>query len=123
MSLLREDIGALGAEVENRLRRILGVKGADDAVTGFAVQHLRERGYNISESRQNWESKKEFMARLGLENHDSVNRDIRLWRKRGGTILTYHGASGKLMEILSNTDFDAFCKRHKSPSASSVVKR
>jgi hypothetical protein len=88
---------------------------SEDVLTQFCADHLRSIGYNVAQSHAKWESLKEFMARLGLERHASIHRDIKLWRERGNTVQTFQAPTGKLMELLSNTDFDAFCKRHKSP--------
>jgi hypothetical protein len=87
-----------------------------DVLTQFCADHLKSIGYNVAASHYKWESLKEFMARLGIERHASVHRDIEHWRQRGNTVLTHHAPTGKLMEILSNADFDAFCKRHKKPA-------
>jgi hypothetical protein len=87
-----------------------------DVLTQFCADHLRSAGYNVAPANSKWESKREFMKRLGLKNHDSVNRDIDLWIARGNNLVLHRARpGGKIMEILSNSDFDAFCKRHKSP--------
>jgi len=112
MSLSRQDIHYLGDELEARLRRLLGVDGADAVVTEFAVKHLRERGYNVAPANSKWEKKKDFMRRLGLTHHESVNRDVQLWKKRGGTVEVQRSPTGYLREILSNPAFDEFCQRH-----------
>jgi len=112
MSLTKEDISALGREFEDRLRRILGTSGRDAVVTEFAMKHLRERGYNVASPHWKWEKKKDFMKRLGLTHHESVNRDVALWKKRGGTVEVQLSPTGYLREILSNPAFDEFCRRH-----------
>jgi hypothetical protein len=90
-----------------------------DILTQFCADHLRSAGYNVAPAHVEWESKHKFMERLGLKNHDSVNRDIDLWLARGNNLVLHRAhPSGKLMELLSNSDFDAFCKRHKSPTQS-----
>jgi len=83
-------------------------------LTQFCADHCRSVGYNVAPAHAKWESKREFMKRLGLKNHDSVNRDIETWLARGNTLPLDRAPTGKLMELLSNTDFEAFCKRHKS---------
>jgi hypothetical protein len=86
-------------------------------LTPFCVDHLKSIGWNVAPAHAEWESKRAFMKRLGLKNHDSVNRDIDLWIARGNNLVLHRTPqTGKLMEILSNSDFDAFCKRHKSPT-------
>jgi len=113
MNLSPADIRRIGDEIDVRLRALLGVTGTEACVTEFAVKHLRERAYHVAPPHAQWEKKKDFMRRLGLTHHESVNRDVTLWKKRGGTVEVQTSPRGYLREILSNPAFDEFCQRHK----------
>ena len=38
---------------------------------------------------------------------------IRRWREIRGTVLVLDGVSGRVLDLLSNPAFDAFCRRNK----------
>ncbi len=90
---------------------------SEDVLASFCSNHLKERGYSVIAPNQTWETLGAFMNRVGVRKHESLHRDIKLWLGRGGTLFLGQRPSGRLSEILSNADFDAFVVRNKRPVA------
>ena len=86
---------------------------SEDAVTEFAIGHLRGRGYTVSAPHAKWEPLGEFMRRLGLSRHEAVHRYIHSWEARGHSIPVRLGPTKSLRELCSNPEFDAFCEGKK----------
>ena len=77
------------------------------AITNWALSWLREEGYRC-EIPLEWESPRRFCARLGISGK-LLSKKLRA--KACPPIDVSRGPSGRLLEIASNTDFEAFCKR------------
>ena len=88
---------------------------SDDAMTAFAIDHLKERGYHVAAPRSNPERPTDFMRRIGIRNWDSLHRDIALWQSGGGALVVRYYPGGRIREIQSNAEFDKFVVRFKKP--------
>ncbi len=78
------------------------------------IEHLRERGYSVSHPHETWEKPYLFLDRIGRCRNFPLRASIREWRRRGGTVLVLDGLSGRVIELLSNPAFEAFCRRNKT---------
>jgi phage host-nuclease inhibitor protein Gam len=98
-----------------RFHATLDVTAASEqAVTEFAIAHLRERGFHVTEGNETWESVRDFLTRVHMSKHESLTRSIIKWKARGHHIPVRRGPTGRLIELASNPEFDAFVTRHKS---------
>lgn len=77
------------------------------------IAHLRDQGYNVSAPKETWEKPREFLDRIGRNRNFPLRASIREWHRRGGTVLSLDGVTGRVIELLSNPAFDAFCRRNK----------
>ena len=84
------------------------------AINDAMIARLREQGYNVTPAGAQWERPGEFLDRIGRCRNFPLRATIRAWRERGGTVLSLDGLSGRVLELLSNPEFDAFCKRNKT---------
>jgi hypothetical protein len=99
----------------------LDVSAASEThVTEFAIAHLRERGFSVTEPGiMSWETPGQFRARLQL-NQKTFSNCLELWRMRftGDVPLAVHvdrrGRSGRIKRLQSNAEFDEFCRREKA---------
>jgi len=80
------------------------------ALETWAIKHLEERGYSVRAAHQNWETAKEFCARLHV-HWQTLDRNMAA--QGCPNVIVRRGATGRLIEILSNADFDAFITRNK----------
>jgi hypothetical protein len=90
----------------------LDVTGAsEEAVTQFAISHLRERGYYCAKPDAAWERNGAFCKRVGLWPH-RIQEVIDRYQQRGGPPINLdrRGQSGRLVSLQSNPSFDAFCR-------------
>lgn len=90
---------------------------SESVVTAFCVQHLKQRGFNFTEPHEKWETPTQFKERIGRPNHKSFLDAVALWIGRGKTLMIFRGPTGRIQELCSNADFDAFCQRNKSPKS------
>lgn len=94
-----------------QFRATLDVTAAsEDVVTGFAIDHLRERGYSVTAPNEKWETLGEFMRRNQISRHEAVHRYIAAWETRGHKIPVRLSPTKCLRELCSNPEFDAFCQ-------------
>ena len=77
------------------------------------IEYLRDRGYHVAEPNEAWETLAEFMRRNRLRKNESFHAALTAWEARGHKILRLVGKSGRIIELLSNPAFDAFCRRNK----------
>lgn len=86
---------------------------SQDAIDDAMIAHLRAQGYHVSEPNEQWETLSAFMRRIGLSRNESFHESLSAWEDRGFKIFRRIGKSGRIIELLSNYDFDAFCRRNK----------
>lgn len=98
-------------QVEFKVRLDVSAKG-EAIVTDFCVQHLRERGYHVAESREHWETPSQFNKRIGVCK-EAIHRALR--RPNCPNVVIQRTTTGRIRELLSNAPFEAFVKRYKSP--------
>jgi uncharacterized protein with von Willebrand factor type A (vWA) domain len=84
-----------------------------DEINARMAAHLRDQGYHVAEPHDTWETLTRFMRRIGLHKSESFHESLRAWEERGNKIFRRAGPSGRLIELLSNPAFDAFCRRNK----------
>ena len=86
---------------------------SEEHITGWAVSHLQRLGYHVAAPNEKWETPTELMRRIGLSKSETLHASIKVWAGRGRPVPTHRTATGRLMELVSNPDFDAFCRRNK----------
>lgn len=84
-----------------------------DALNAAMIAHLEEQGYGITAPHEAWETPRAFLRRIGLRSHETLQRSIELWNRRGHHLQCSRGPTGRIKELLSNPAFDAFCRRNK----------
>lgn len=100
-------------EVQYKITLDLTAK-SESLFTDLCVAHLRERGFNVTEPNEQWETLGAFMRRVGLRRNESFHESLRAWEERGHNIFRRNGkSSNRIIELLSNPAFDAFCRRYK----------
>lgn len=100
----------------NEARFTLTLEGlSSEALTEAIIKHLESLGYGVTPPNERWETPSEFLQRLGLSKHEVLTSALRHWTARGHKILCVRGGGdrGRIRELLSNPDFDAFCLRNK----------
>lgn len=84
-----------------------------EAIDAHFIKHLRALGYHVSAPNEHWETLSSFMRRIGLRKSESFHESLRAWEERGNKIFRRVGPTGRIIELLSNPKFDAFCRRNK----------
>lgn len=84
---------------------------SEQAVTEFAIEHLRGRGYYVAKPDEPWEKNGAFCKRVGLYPH-RIREAIERYKLRGGPPIQVdaRGQSGRIVFIQSNPNFDNFCR-------------
>jgi hypothetical protein len=85
---------------------------SEDQLTEFCIRHLRDRGYGVRDPKDEHETPAQFMKRLGVMSHETINRA--LVQPDCPPVKVHRGRSGRLIWIRSNDDFDAFVRRNKA---------
>lgn len=80
------------------------------ALETWAIKHLEERGFSVRAAHDEWESTKEFCARLHI-HWQTLDRNMSA--PGCPNVVVRRGATGRLIEILSNEHFDEFITRNK----------
>lgn len=84
---------------------------SEAVVTDFCIAHLRERGFNVARPHKRWEKVNELCRRLRV-SYMTVQRA--LGRSDRPTVIVKRGQkTDRIIEILSNKEFDAFLTRNK----------
>lgn len=83
---------------------------ADAALEKWAKGFLEKRGYAVATAHQQWETPAQFCKRLGIHY---MTFDRTLDEKGHPNVVLRRGPAGRLIELLSNQEFDAFCRRNK----------
>lgn len=84
----------------------------EEVVEPWAVQFLRDRGFNVEAPNSKWESVSEFKDRLGI-SYGTVATKVRETPNRPNVQIQRGTKSKQIVAILSNPDFDAYCVRNK----------
>jgi hypothetical protein len=101
-------------------RTLLQVGGVahEKALTEFAIRHLTERGYNVSNPAEKWETPGELIKRLGIcyeTFYRGLNREgrpnVMVRRTAGAQSRT---GTGRIRDICSNAAFDEFLLRGRN---------
>lgn len=83
----------------------------EKALFDWAVKHLEERGYSVRPPNEKWETGSDFCRRLRI--HSQTFKRAADHPQRPNVII-FCGQSGRILELLSNPDFDAFVLRYKN---------
>lgn len=83
----------------------------DTQLEGFCVRFLKERGFNVTAPHAKWETVGDFKTRLGI-SYMTVSRKTKDTPNRPNVELQ-RGSQKRIVAILSNPDFDAYCVANK----------
>jgi hypothetical protein len=83
----------------------------ETALEKWAIAHLQERGYSVRPPGEQWENVTNYCRRLHI--HTETLRRASEHPQRPNAVI-HHGPSGRILELLTNADFDAFVLRHKN---------
>lgn len=84
---------------------------SETVVEKWATDFLVGRGFNVSAPHGKWERIGDFKNRLGI-CYETLTRKLKDLPHRPNVVVQ-RGGSGRLLAILSNPDFDAFCVANK----------
>lgn len=85
---------------------------SESVLEGYCVRFLKERGWNVTAPHEKWETVKDFIARLGI-CHQTLSRKLRPDERRPNVVVQRSQKSKRILAILSNADFDAWCVEGK----------
>lgn len=83
----------------------------EEALEKYCVDFLKGRGFNIAAPNAKWETVGDFKKRLGI-SYMTVGRKIKPWPGRP-SVLLQRGKQNRIVALLSNPDFDAYCVANK----------
>jgi hypothetical protein len=93
------------------VRVSLIVEGStEEALEQWARKFLQGRGFSVAAPHENWETVKQFCARLRI-TYQTLPRNMA--RPACPSVLVRRGPTGRLVELLSNEQFDNFITEHK----------
>lgn len=88
----------------------------EDVVEPWAIKFLQDRGFNVVAPNTKWESVGAFKDRLGI-SYMTVSRKVRPLPERPNVVIqrsrTATDKLPRIIAILSNPDFDAYCVNGK----------
>jgi hypothetical protein len=88
----------------------------EEVVEPWAVKFLTDRGFNVTAPHSKWESLTAFCRRVGVHT-STVDRKLRPWDGRPNVSIQRSTKVGtkkpRILAILSNPDFDAYCVANK----------
>lgn len=87
---------------------------SEDALSTWAIKFLHDRGYSVQPAHEQWETITAFLKRLGIHSQ-TLNRALA--QPHHPNVLIHRGKRNRIIEILSNPDFDAFLLRNKKGGA------
>jgi hypothetical protein len=97
-----------------QFRTLLQVVGQphEDALTAFAIRHLTERGYNVADPNEKWETVGQLLKRLDI-CYETFNRALKREGRPNVLLRRSAGAqsktgTGQIRGVCSNAAFDAF---------------
>lgn len=89
----------------------LAITGSnDETLRAWAIKFLEEKGWSVRPPNERWEKVTDYCKRLRI--HSETLRRAAERPERPSAIII-RGTSGRILELLSNPDFDAFVTRHK----------
>lgn len=90
----------------------LDVSGDSEVIVEkWARDFLVGRGFNVTEPHGKWESVGDFKKRLGI-SYMTVSRKVKETLNRPAVTIQ-RGSQNRIIAILSNPDFDAYCVANK----------
>lgn len=87
-------------------------EAADKLRETWAIEFLRGRGFHIAPPRDEWETPKQFIERLGV-HYETFSRALRRDGCPNVALRRTRNGAGRIAEVRSNDDFDAFVRRYK----------
>jgi len=82
---------------------------SSEVLEAYCVPFLRSLGYHVVPPNSKWEPKGKFIERVGID-HDKFHRKLTEWSLRGNVIPLTHDTSKRVRSLLSNPEFDQFCR-------------
>jgi hypothetical protein len=90
---------------------LLALRGTnEETLRAWAIEFLEKQGWSCRPPGERWEKVTDYCKRLRI--HSETLRRAAERPERPSAIII-RGASGRILELLTNTDFDAFVTRHK----------
>jgi hypothetical protein len=83
----------------------------DAALLEWAIKHAEQHGYSVRPPNEKWENVTDYCKRLGVHSQ-TLKRAIE--HPKRPNVIFFQGESGRLLELASNADFDAFVLRYKN---------
>lgn len=89
---------------------------SEEILEQYCVDFLTGRGFNVARPNEKWETVGQFKDRLGI-SWMTVTRKVKAQPGRPNVLLQYSSDKKskrkRILAILSNPDFDAFCVQNK----------
>jgi hypothetical protein len=82
----------------------------EETLIAWARKYLTDRAYSVVPSHSKWETPKEICARLDIHN-ETLRRNAE--KSNRPHVEIRRGESNRIIEVLSNPDFDAYLLRNK----------
>jgi hypothetical protein len=96
----------------DRVRVSLAIEAPNHSMLlAWAIKHLEEHGYSVRPPNERWENVTNYCRRLHI--HTETLRRAAEHPQRPNVVI-HRGPSGRILELLTNADFDAFVLRHKN---------
>jgi len=90
---------------------LLALRGTnEETLRAWAIGFLEKQGWSVRPPNERWEKVNDYCRRLRI--HSETLRRAAEKPERPIAIII-RGASGRILELLSNPDFDSFVTRHK----------
>jgi hypothetical protein len=80
---------------------------SEEIVTAWAIDHLKERGYQVEKANEQWEKPKAFCRRVGIYGN-KLNEYITRFEMRGNGRVLVDRAPGKMQRIRALRSCPAF---------------
>jgi hypothetical protein len=89
----------------------LAIKGTnEETLRAWAIKFLEGQGWSVRPPNERWEKVNDYCKRLRIHSQTLSRAAARPERPNA---IIIRGGSGRILELLSNPDFDAFVTRHK----------
>jgi len=89
----------------------LAITGSnEETLRAWAIKLLEAQGWSVRPPNERWEKVTDYCKRLRIHS-ETLRRAAE--RPERPIAIIIRGASGRILELLSNPDFDAFVTRHK----------
>lgn len=84
---------------------------SEEVLEKWAADYLKERGFNVVAPHGKWESVGDFKKRLKI-SYSTISRKVKETLNRPAVTIQ-RGSQNRIVAILSNPDFDAYCVANK----------